>query len=256
MEKNCMEYVKMEEALLRAAKPIHCKGTLNTRDLGGYVGRDGKKTSKGKLFRSDSLERLTDSGLECLMDYGVTCCIDFRMPEICHRFPSRLAVVESVDYCNFPIDDHIGGGLTDEGCWDMGDIYIEFLKQSGQSFVGALRKVLEHEHETILFHCTAGKDRTGMMAMFLLSLAGVKKEDILMDYMVTEYYMDSRFREMREDIRQYGKSVPEGCFSSRPELMDKAMDYLEEHYGSVEQYLIWEGMTTEEIQRLKRILIS
>ena len=247
-----------QEALKVASKPLPLQGSDNTRDLGGYKTIDGGTTAYRRLVRSDSLEELTDADIEILREYGVGCCIDFRTANTCEKHPSALSHVDGIDYYNLPIDDHIGNGdLAALAQYkDMGDLYIEFLERNKPELRTALRLILQHQNQVTLYHCTAGKDRTGLLSMLLLGLAGVPEEMILADYQVTEHYMMVKFARMRKFLEQYHQKIPEYCFSSAPEQMKKAMAYLTAKYGNVERYVRSIGMSEEECEKLKSVLKS
>ena len=247
-----------QKALKTASKPLPLYGSDNTRDLGGYKTTDGWTTASQRLIRSDSLEELTEEDVEMLRKYGVGCCIDFRTADTCEKHPSALSHVDGIDYYNVPIDDHIGQGdlAALEQYVDMGDLYIEFLERNKEEFRIALQLILQHPNQVTLYHCTAGKDRTGILSMLLLGLAGVPEEVILADYQVTEHYMTAKFARMREFLEQYHQKIPEYCFSSAPEQMKKAMAYLTVKYGNVERYVESVGVSKEECERLKSVLKS
>lgn len=247
-----------QEALVAASKPLPLHGSDNTRDLGGYPTENGGRTAYRRLVRSDSLEELTPADVEMLREYGVGCCIDFRTADTCEKHPSALSHVDGIDYYNVPIDDHIGNGdmAALAQYEDMGDLYIEFLERNKQEFCTALQMILQHPNQVTLYHCAAGKDRTGILSMLLLKLAGVPEDRILADYQVTEHYMISKFVRMKEFLEQCHQKIPEYCFSSAPEQMKKAMAYLNRKYGNVERYAEAIGVTKEECEKLKSVLKS
>lgn len=245
-----------QEARRKASRPLPLEGSDNTRDLGGYPIEGGWKTASHRLIRSDSLAELTDDDIKKLREYGVGCCIDFRTPDMCQRCPSALENVGGIAYYNIPIDDHMVHG--DQNAFDryedMGDLYIEILEQNRQELRTALLLILQHSDQATIYHCTAGKDRTGVLSMLLLELAGVPEDVILADYQVTEYYMASKFARMREILLQNRLSLPEYCFSSSSDQLKKAMSYLHMQYGTVEEYVRDIGMTDRECKRLALLL--
>ncbi len=245
-----------ENMLRTVSKPLPLQGADNTRDLGGYETSHGYKTAPHRFLRSDSLEALSASDIELLKEYGVGCCIDFRTEEVCRKTPSRLQNVDGIAYYNVPIDDHLGHVNLSElfEYADMGELYIEFLKRNSQEFREALRIVLRYRNQTVIYHCAAGKDRTGIFTMLLLKLAGVSEDLIYRDYQATEYYMRSKFSKIREALAALHQKAPDYVFSSAPEQLEKAVNYLETEYGSIEGYLQSIGMTGEECAELSLLL--
>ena len=101
-----------------------------------------------------------------------------------------------------------------------------------------------------MFHCTAGKDRTGCIAALLLSLAGVERSDVLADYQMTELYI-------RETVRRIRREHPEAAAfigRSRPEYLEECLTLLETRHGTVLEYLRWLDLTGGELARLKEKL--
>lgn len=98
-----------------------------------------------------------------------------------------------------------------------------------------------------LFHCTAGKDRTGMTAMLLLELAGVPDETIIADYAATEEYMQPVFSGIVKHMHTLGVEVPDYALRSEPDVMEQTLAYLRSRYGDARQYLLSGGVTAEEL---------
>lgn len=119
-----------------------------------------------------------------------------------------------------------------------------------------MERIVERKGEPVVFHCAVGKDRTGVIAMLLLRLAGVPEEIIVADYSVSAENMKSVFEEQRKIFQQKGIEVPEVLLSSPKEEMEKTLDYLKSTWGDVETYLKECGVEVEDLEELKKILVA
>lgn len=133
-----------------------------------------------------------------------------------------------------------------KGDIDLGDAYIESLTQKDM-----IKKIFDIissvEDGSILFHCTNGKDRTGTVAALLLGLNAVTKEDIVNNYSAT-YELIKNNESVKKGIEKYGTDV---IFKSEPEYMKKLVDYVINHYGSFENYLLGCGISQENLDKIK-----
>ena len=217
--------------------PLALAGTRNTRELGGYPAACGRKTRRHAFLRSDGLSGLTDKDVQMLLDYGVCCVVDLRSESETAAAPSRLADVPGVDYYSIPmLDEAASQGFTGGMPERMGDVYVKLLSGRGDAFARIIRIFAQHSGGTVLFNCTAGKDRTGVTAMLLLLLAGVPCEIVVADYSVSEANMQEIFKQQKAWLEKtFGVTPPDAVFSSAPEELETALAYLAEHYGAAAQ---------------------
>ncbi|MDO4555533.1 MAG: tyrosine-protein phosphatase [Lachnospiraceae bacterium] len=220
----------------------------NVRDLGGYPGEKGRATKYHSFLRTDDLSEITTKDKAFLKSYGVTAAIDLRGVEEAEKYPNPFRDDPDVNYINLP--------FITEGIIDMRKIQIvgfhvpTFYKQliDSHELVLKIMKFIIAQKGCVLFHCMAGKDRTGVVAMILLGLCGVGREDIIANYQITRTYLkghvDLHLREELADLE-----------FSRPEWMAEAYDYLMEKYETMEDYLMEVGLSKTEIKKLKRKLI-
>ncbi len=171
---------------MAVSRPLPLKGSYNTRDLGGYPAKGGSTTAFHSYLRSDSPVRLTQGDWDTLREYGVRCIIDLRASREAEE--GGYLPPSGIEYCNFPLLDHIHSDLLAGTAFpsSMEQMYRDLLDGSGETFVQVFEKMGEYAGQCVLFHCTAGKDRTGLVSMLLLSLAGVGKELIVADYCATQ----------------------------------------------------------------------
>ena len=231
----------------------------NTRDLGGLPSVGGL-TRSGVLVRSDNLRSLSPAGLEAMVAYGVTTVIDLRSESETTSSPSPFAMPDPFSYPPPPayrhmplIDDATMKKLAEAS--DMFDRYLMMLEHRPAAF-NAIFTTLAKTEGTAVFHCFAGKDRTGMVAAMSLALAGVGVDAIAADYAETDSQMATRYEEwlaaaapeqlqdMRDDLR---------C---PPERIVAVMEHLDRQWGGAEGYLRSAGMSQADISGLQSKLIA
>jgi protein-tyrosine phosphatase len=230
----------------------------NTRDLGGLP-RPGGLTRSGVLVRSDSLRSLNAAGQEAMVTYGVTTVIDLRSESEVAASPSPFATPEPAAalapaYTHMPlIDDATMLKLAEAS--NMFDRYLMMLEHRSAAFSGIF-STLANTEGTVVFHCFAGKDRTGMVAAMSLALAGVDVDSIAADYAETDSQMAKRYEEwlaaaspeqlqdMRDDLR---------C---PPERIVGVLEHIDKRWGGVEGYLEAAGMPATDISNLRSKLTS
>jgi protein-tyrosine phosphatase len=231
----------------------------NTRDLGGLP-LAGGLTRTGVLVRSDNLQSLNLAGLEAMVAYGVTTVIDLRSESEVATSPSPFAVPDPLSYPQPPtykhmplIDDATMLKLSDAS--DMFDRYLMMLEHRPDAFREVF-STLARTDGTVVFHCFAGKDRTGMVAAMSLALAGVGIDSIAADYAETDLQMATRYEEwlaasppeqlewMREDLR---------C---PPERIVGVLEHIDSRWGGVEGYLNAAGMPAADISTLRSKLTA
>ena len=232
---------------LNKKRQIVLEGAHNVRDIGGYKAENGKITRWKKFIRSDGLESLTKSDISKLLDYGLCIDIDLRSDMEYEAWVDVLQYCNEVDYYQIQLlkDLKITFG-------SLGGIYVDASDSCKKAFYKVFRLMADNPEKTILFHCAAGKDRTGMTAALLLMLAGVSKEDIILDYTVTRENLHSvldRFsRENDENLKDY--------LGSEREYIEKFVDHIEKKYGGAEAYMSKIGLKESEIRSLKESFLE
>ncbi len=248
---------------------VPLEGTQNFRDLGGYATADGGCVRWGHLFRADALSTLTDADLAHLADRGLRLVIDFRGDEEVALEPGRLREAPGVTTHHAPIGENASPaewrarfesgdlGDLDEG-W-LGRTYVGMLDARPEAFAGAIRTLASASALPAVFHCTAGKDRTGVMAMLVLRLLGVSREDVIADYALTARYTGNKikaasrwFTEMGVDLEVAGH-----LFAARPENLAVALDHLEAAHGGIERYALDNmGLGASVVEDLRSALVE
>jgi protein-tyrosine phosphatase len=128
----------------------------------------------------------------------------------------------------------------------LGELYVQMVENASDRFVAIFQTIAQPENLPSVFHCAAGKDRTGVTAALILGLLGVPKDTIVADYAIT----DANMRTLIETRAKAGKPLatgqyPEGYMRAVPETMDGFLTVLEERWGSIENYLDHIGVDTE-----------
>lgn len=221
-------------------------GTMhNLRDLGGYPVFGGE-TAWERLLRGDNPEGLTEEDLRWLLDRGITTVVDLRSEAEAGRKPDQLSGQPEFRYVVCPLlEADRMPNLED----DVAAGYFRML--DGSDLVAKAMRTVAAAPAGVLFHCTAGKDRTGLMAALLLGLAGSERADILADYQVSETYLADAIRQIRERVPDLSAFAG----ASRAEYLSGCLDLLEEKYGSIPGYLRAIGLTEEELTALRGKLL-
>jgi protein-tyrosine phosphatase len=233
-------------------------GTFNFRDTGG-LSAGASSTRWGKLFRSDALHQLSDAGRADLAALGIRVVVDLR-DEIEQGYaPSALRGVE-VQVVRNPIF-HGSAASFIAADVSIDTLYREVLTHSGDRLASAIRVIADSGGDPVLVHCTAGKDRTGLVVALALIVSGVDRDEVVDDYAATESYLP---RELIEPIiaRLRRENVPESTTidelvgGSPARALNGALDFLVTEFGSVEQYLLAHGLTSAELDRLRAALVE
>jgi protein-tyrosine phosphatase len=160
-------------------------GCFNFRDLGGYPTADGRLTRWRRLFRADGLSRLTDDDMAALAALGVVTVIDLRTDlEAATQgcFPPDL---DGITYHHLPLTDTLPGE-EETPDWDraafVSDRYLSMLSEGRATVAAALRLLADPARHPAVFHCSVGKDRTGVLAALVLGFLRVPDEIIVEDY--------------------------------------------------------------------------
>lgn len=225
---------------------------LNVRDLGGYPTTDGATTRWRSLLRADDLAQLTADGMLALGAYGVRTVLDLRWPEEATQHPSPLPQqLPQVQYQRISLLTH----TEDEWRLRSRDVSKELWKCAVLEHVRfelhrALSFIAAAPPEPLLFHCVAGKDRTGLIAALLLALADATPAAIAADYAASSENLRAGYLKRYPDIQPQRIVEALRC----PEEGAYNMLSFLERAGGVRAYLAQIGLRREEIARLRERL--
>ena len=248
---------------------LSLEGTLNFRDLGGYVGLDGRTVRWGHVFRSDALHGLTDADLSLVGELGLRAVYDFRRTVECERQPTvmvdgvpivRVCVGDDVENGPELIDQILDGSLPEADDQFVIDMYVSMLTDAASIFGSLLTSLAEPDGLPALFHCTAGKDRTGLAAAMLLTVLGVSRDHVLDDYCLTnEYRSNRRIEELRPLVEAAGGDIEKvrPFLSARRPVLAGTLDWLDDEHDGVEGYLTGAaGVEPATLDRLREVLLE
>lgn len=225
----------------------------NFRDLGGYPTCDGRSIRWGVLYRSDALHKLTDTDLRYLSALCLDRIIDFRASYEKEREPDRLPQELSGRLVEIPILDS-----STELFQNSRQDFVRILKtvdaakcmittnvELGTRFTDEMRQFIDHLHSSngrpTLFHCAAGKDRTGFAAAILLRLLGASQDVVMQDYLLTNQYFFASYGWSLKVMkllkgRRFAESV-RAFMIAEPAYLSAAFAAVDERYGSFECYV-------------------
>jgi protein tyrosine/serine phosphatase len=236
-------------------------GAYNFRDLGGYPTADGRRTRWGRVFRSDTLQELTDSDLDVLRSLGLATIVDLRTPSEVERDGRGILAGEPVRYINLSVLQEEAGeriAAPPAANQDMGARYLWYLETGERSLATALSLVADDTAHPLVFHCAAGKDRTGVLAALVLGCLGVVREAIVADYLETAARLDLILERLRRHPI-YGsemREVPASRFSVDPAVIDRFLDGLDQRYGGASGWARSVGVSEESLGRLESGLLE
>lgn len=248
-------------------------GTKNFRDLGGYQTSDGKLVRWGALYRSGSLHKLTDTDLKRLSDLALEWVVDFRSPREKEREPDRLPAHWAARLVEIPILDsstRIYQSSREEIVRIIKDIdpfqsLTTTNRELATCFTAEMRKfidvILSSNGRPVLFHCTAGKDRTGFAAAILLRILGVPQEVVMQDYLLTNKYFYGAHRWHLLLLRLWkGRQIAEvasGMMRADPSYLGAAFQTIDQNHGSFENYVHEAlGLNTGDVDCLKTLYLE
>ena len=273
-----------EQKVTEEAQTLNMSTISNARELGGYQTRDGKTVREGVLLRTGALTDASQEELDSLInDYNLTAIIDMRASYELAEDPEPA--VDGVAQYNFKIMDEqmmasraaaIQDVLTDpnvdpvkrmtailEADVISDQMYVEFLQgETGKTgFRDFFRVLLETpEGNAVLWHCTNGKDRTGVAAMLLLGVLNVDEEIIMEDFLLTNVFFEAEISAMRQKLGAYIQDeamleelmvTGKGVYAP---YMQNAIDYIKENYGDIPGYVKAElGLTDADIAKLQML---
>lgn len=247
---------------------IDIKGGYNIRDIGGYKTLDGGTIRWGKIFRAGLLTHIKDENDPLMISMNLKSICDFRSNEEQSNSPDCWYQLDQLRRYSLPISD----GRQDKFPW-LKDELLEIgeghhLYKANQSYVlqhsdkyrRFFELLLNVDNYPILFHCTAGKDRTGFATILLLSALGVDWNTIVEDYLLTNIYL-AEFGEKISEMIAQKSTVPKEkivtIFQANEIYLKGALVAIREQYGSIDQYMIEAlGVGNEEISLLRHILIE
>jgi protein-tyrosine phosphatase len=236
---------------------IHLKGANNIRDLGGYLTAGGGRTRWRSLLRGDALHRLNDADVLALRAQGLSAVIDLRSDREVKVQVNPFTSHPNVAYSNVQLFSALAPAemmANATAGFSMGHRYCHALDECQEAIANVLTAIADAPDGAVLFHCTAGKDRTGIIAALLLANAGVAAETIIEDYFLTADTAPGLLAELRHGAVRRGMdpSVVEAIFAVDPASMARMLSHLEDAHGGIEHYMTKLGLDASVKTRLRQ----
>ncbi len=235
-------------------------GSTNFRDLGGYAGRDGRTTRWRRLFRSDQLGELTPDDVAVLSDLGLARVCDFRGSQ---ERAASACVLPGVAVHALSIEPTVvqgmqallaaGTTLTAQATVAlMEQTYRDFVLDNTPRFADLFGHLLEND-QPLVFHCTAGKDRTGFAAALILSALGVPRTVVMQDFLLTNAY----YRQPKVAAGFASQDVLDVLWRVQAGFLEAAFETVDAGHGSVDRYLASAlGLGPTQRQRLEQLYLQ
>jgi protein-tyrosine phosphatase len=229
---------------------ITLEGGYNFRDIGGYPTVDGSHTRHGLIYRSGGLHALTERDQTTLKELGIRTSFDLREPSELQNHGADICGegIEVVEVpTNLDREAMIQKLTNDPDDFRMVDFYLSSFAPRAAYHAGLFQHILNRLDQPMVIHCSAGKDRTGIIIALLLRVAGVTDEVILEDYART-YELLGRYQERQ--LKSYMNmdmpaNVIQELMGSHPATLQGLLTHLDEQWGSAEAYLKAGGATED-----------
>lgn len=234
-------------------------GAYNFRDLGGYCTGENRETRWRRVMRADSPHRLDAADKQKLRQSGLRTVIDLRAMNELETAPNPFVDDPDVQYLNISLYEHLAPAnmVEEEASKDpLLDFYVITLATRQKSICNVLEAIAAHQEGLLVFHCTAGKDRTGLIAALLLGLAEVEDRHIIADYAQTAPLIVDLVAEFLQLAQEKGMDIDayKKLLKCEPQTMQKALNHVHETYGSIPQYLQQAGLDKATRTRLTKLM--
>ncbi|MCU0311935.1 MAG: tyrosine-protein phosphatase [Acidimicrobiales bacterium] len=241
---------------------LRLDGSFNFRDLGGYPAADGRHLRWRTLFRADALSRLEPADIEIFDRLGMRSVVDLR---------TASEVLEGrIDHGHLRFEYHHLSVLGEswapldlppdaDAAEVLGSLYVEMLHQGAPALASAIGVLAEAGNVPAVFHCAAGKDRTGVLAALVLGLLGVDDEIIIADYGLSGRSMDQLVERLKATAPERLSAMndqPSAYLAAPPGAMRRLLDHLRTEHGSVRGYADAIGVGDEVVDGLRASLLA
>ena len=254
-----------------AERVLPIEGAINLRDLGGYVGLNGRSIRWGRVYRSGMLHQLTPHGWQTLTDLGLRWLCDLRSETEVEQNPTFLPEETAVSLLPHPVQSPDSRLRQLYTVWRnrhrldqiLFQIYTHVMLDNNAAIIGdILRHLADAANLPFLYHCTAGKDRTGVVTAVLLGLLGVDDDTIIADYSLTNAHYDQFYATLNQDVQRmsslgFDEQQLHPIFLALPQLMADTLAYLRQQYGSIEQYVRQQaGLDEQTVAQIRENLLE
>lgn len=233
------------------------EGCVNFRDLGGYRNSQGQTVRWRRLFRSDALQDMTPSdAVYAMEELGIRLVVDLRNPDEAERDGRGPLPGLGASYTHHPLllergfPPFTGGDVVER----LSSAYQWLIHNSGPRVADAVNAIADANGSAVVFHCSAGKDRTGLLAAMVLEVLGLDAETITDDYLLTNQAVEGILR--RIQAMQPHASPTTQSLAAQPLAFHGFQNTLHREYGGAESYLRRHGVSGESLERLRGNLLE
>lgn len=237
---------------------------FNVRDLGGYQTGDGSSTRWRTLYRADGIHHASEADVERLLGLGLRTVLDLRTHgELEER--GRFATEHTtLAYHHLPVLRETWDGWVDvapdvDAVPFLAQRYEEMLDDGAAALAGALEVLAGPDAYPAVFHCAAGKDRTGVLAAVILGLLGVDDDTIAADYGLSKAAMDSLIEWMRANVPESLDAMtdqPAAFLDAPPRAMHLVLEVVTSRFGSMAGYVEAIGVSGDVVAQLRQDLLD
>jgi protein-tyrosine phosphatase len=244
-------------------REVKLQGAVNFRDLGGYKTKEGKTVKMGLLYRSAALNTLTDADVVKIAALNIKYDFDFRGPYEVKTAPDKIPA--GTMRISLPAgSENVGDSnyMKNMGRYMKSDSFLisfyTVLTPFKDRYMPLFDSLISNKNASpILFHCTAGKDRTGIAAALILYALGVNEETIFNDYEATNYYRrNENAKAIAQMTKYYGmdEKVASSMMGAKKEYIQSTFTTIKAQYGTIDNYLEKVmGLNAKKIKQLKAI---
>jgi len=250
-----------------AKREVKLQGAINFRDIGGYATKDGHHVQWGRIYRSAALNRLTDADLDTLQKRSIAWVGDFRGPYEVKIAPDKIPA--GATRVSLP------AGSENIGDSNYMKTFIQQMKAGDSSLISfysvttpfkARYKPLFDEllalpkDSAVVYHCTAGKDRTGIATALVLYVLGVDEQTIQADYLASNYYRAAENeRSINGMVKMYdlSETAARNMMGVKSEYLDATFAAIKQQYGSIDNFLKKElGLNKAKVAKLRELYLD
>lgn len=241
------------------ARLVELEGCLNFRDLGGYPTGDGRTVRWRRLYRSDGLHHLSAADVQHLRDeVGLGEIIDLRSSRELALDGRGLLEAEPIRFHHLPLfDGSAVVGREAAPAASLAQLYLGMVEHAMEP-IGRVLTTLARAHAPAVYHCAAGKDRTGVISAVILGLLGVADDVIVADYAATRANLDAIVARLNasDGYRHVWEELPPDTLHANPETMLEMLAGIDARYGGMDGYAREAGLTDADLEALRSRLLE
>ena len=230
---------------MEAQRRYILENIVNCRDIGGYPSKYGC-TKFGRFIRGGTVDRPTESDIGTLRELNISTVIDLRGDFEFNNQPNDMErLTDNVNHVSLY---ELNVAEAKDMKMTITEVYEYIVDNYKENICKALKAVANAPEGAVFYHCFLGKDRTGILSMLLLTIAGVSEDDIVADYQLTYTYLENYIHTHADSLWDTNAEM----HYSLPQTMRALISYVKEKYGSIAEYIKLTGISDEEIEKIRR----